>query len=101
MKKSKILAISSIIILMVMGLIWVACSEPGENCRGTGNCTVTIIQSNGLHVDDSAEFSSCGDQPQMDYSLTNPDYVGGCKVAAYYNGPYVNNRRAGTTTCDC
>jgi len=93
----KILFVFLIGSLMAVGLILAGCSEPGEKCSGSGECTVTIKQgSNGLFIDDSADRSTCGNEAIFDSNLG--DYSGGCKVQNNIDGI---SRRHGTHECDC
>jgi hypothetical protein len=92
--KIKIGSVVLIGLLMAAGLILIGC---GEECTGSGECTVTIAQgTSGLYVDYDSPRSSCGDSAEW-----NSDYsskTGGCKVQNNIDG---YNRTYGTHGCDC
>ena len=95
MKKSKLLVVGLIGLLMAGGLILAGCDL--ENCPGSGDCTVTIEQgTHGLYVDDDSPRSSCGSSATYNYDTGS--YTGGCKVQNNINN---HNRRYGTQSCDC
>jgi len=103
--KFKILSAALVFLLLAAGLIS-GCSEPGENCRGSGECTITIMQNpngSGLIRDIEADWTDCADYAQWDETINIAgDWTGGCKVANYNDsGPYKDNRKSGTHKCDC
>jgi len=96
MEKKRILAVGFIGLLLAAGLVLFGC-EPGANCPGSGDCTVTIAQgTSGLYVDYDSPRSSCGKS-----STWNSDYTsksGGCKVQDDMDG---YKRTYGTHGCNC
>jgi hypothetical protein len=94
---NKILVVALIGLLMAVGLVLTGCMEPGANCSGSGECTVTIDQgTNGLYVDNNSPRSSCGDKAIWDSNLG--DYSGGCNVQNNIDGI---SRKYGTHSCNC
>jgi len=94
MKKSKLLYLSVISLILTAGMILVAC---GPNCPGNGECTVTIGQDgNGLYIDNNSPRSTCGKSSTYNYDTSR--YSGGCKVQDNIDN---RNRKYGTQSCDC
>ncbi|MDR0474412.1 MAG: hypothetical protein LBH43_12160 [Treponema sp.] len=95
MRKSKILVVGIIGLLLAAGLVMAGCDTPG--CKGSGECTITFGQgSSGLFIDTDAPRSSCGTETSGDTS--------GCKVAdSQSSNSYVADkaRKYGTLNCDC
>jgi hypothetical protein len=102
MKKSKLLVLGLIALMLVGGLVLVGCDlDPGAHCSGNGECTVTIDQStSGLYVDSEKPRSSCGKSATSKYNEATGRYddVRGCKVQENMDG---KNRSFGTHSCDC
>ncbi|MCL2762270.1 MAG: hypothetical protein FWD36_03555 [Treponema sp.] len=96
MKKSKILVVGFIGLLMAGGLFLVSCKDK-ENCIGNGECIVSIGQgASGLYVDNNATRSSCGKQSTWSYDTNR--WSGGCKVQDNIDA---RNRAHGTHRCSC
>ena len=103
--KLKIAAVVLIGSLMAVGLVLTGC-EPGANCTGSGECTVTIDQgTSGLYVDYDSPRSSCGKSATWNNGYWDNNgryhdgyYSGGCKVQ---NNMDDHRRTYGTHSCDC
>ena len=97
MEKNRIFVAGLIGLLLAGGLILAGCNEPGDNCVGSGECTVTIQQGvNGLLIDNASTRTSCG--KAATYSYESSSYVGGCKVQ---NNVDDRGRTHGTHKCNC
>jgi|TergutMp193P3_1026864.scaffolds.fasta_scaffold52145_3 hypothetical protein len=99
--KIKIVSVVLVGLLMAGGIIFLGCSKPGENCIGTGECTITIKQgANGLSIDYDQERSDCG--KGATWNSDQGKYTGGCQVNNMNSSWYQTSAmRAGTHDCDC
>jgi hypothetical protein len=94
MKKSKLLILCVIALMLAGGLALVSCDT--EKCTGSGECIITIAQgTSGLYVDTEAERSSCG-------VTKNSEGKGGCQVANMNSIWWQNETmKYGTHKCNC
>lgn len=96
MKKSKLLVLGLIYALMAIGLVLAGCMTETE-CKGNGECTVSVTQgSYGLSIDSNQPRSTCGDKGT--YSSDTGKYSGGCNVQNAIDNP---SKGYGKYTCDC
>jgi hypothetical protein len=95
MKKSKVLIVGVIGLLMTIGLV-LAC-EPVKQCPGNGECTVTIEQgSSGMFIDDESPRSTCG--KNSTWNSERQKWEDGCKVQDNIDN---RDRKYGKHSCNC
>jgi len=89
-------------LLMAAGLVLIGCEGGVPNCKGNGECTVTVGQgTSGLYVDSNAPRSSCGTSATYKTDSNGKGYYsGGCKVQNVIDN--IDGKRSyGTHGCDC
>ena len=96
-KMSKAVLSMAFIGILVATVLFVAGCEMGENCRGDGQCTVTIGQgAHGLFIDNTNPRSTCG--RGRTWNSDTATWSGGCRVQ---NNIDNHNRTFGTHSCSC
>ena len=93
--KNKIKTIILLSLLIMAAIVLTGCDLFRSSCRGNGQCSITIIQGDGLLLDTTADNTHCGDTGSWDN--LNKKYNGGCTAA---NMRYIP-QKAGTHKCDC
>jgi len=96
-KVSKAVLPVSFIGILAATVLFVAGCEM-ENCRGDGNCHVTVGQGGtGLFVDNALPRSTCGNAA----TFSAGSWTGGCRVQNNIANPGGVHRTFGTHSCNC
>ena len=99
MKKKQIFVLGLIGLMLITGLILAGCDLFGEECKGDGECEVTIAQGKtGMFIDQDASQHSCGVTKHYD---SDGKEKSGCNVAniqGWYGSDYY---KIGKQTCNC